>query len=1231
MMPPLQAMKRTITSSVRILRCILLWAVLPGTAILPVNAQYPYSIEMSHAMIGNAEIVAQLEIVHKPGFEAKTGLDYDARIDPNFAGNGTAYDPPSGFGNPDVSPSNMNYIITKTPQIAGFLTNGTYNSAQVSTDISYFDGLGRPYQDVSVMASPRQKDVIKPYTYDNAGRPDATFIPYSYTSENGKNGQFDGSYLVNQRNFIEQNFGPINKNFGFSKPLYEESPLNRVLKQSSPGADWALKPNTPDQEHVVEMEYSVNESYVIGWKVGNNSYDFFAYSPGKLFVNITKNENKGSNQSVTKEYKDKTGKVVMLENIEGNTSLKTCYIYDDFGLLRCVVPPKATTPANQNLCYHYRYDAHHRMVSKKLPDVDSVLMVYDKRDRLVMSQDGNMRAKDPIKQWVLVCYDQLNRPVMSGIYGTTSTRSQVQMQDYYDNSVTNLNENINAHFNDTEHGYTRNVFSALCSSNCTYDVLSVTYYDDYLFSLLNNSGTDPEQYDFDNTNGLVNVTEVLKPIKNMPTGTKVKVMKREVEETLKDWIISAQYYDDKYRVVQTVADNPCIDGRDVVTSKYSFTGRLDTLKTWHKAFADTTVYTETYVYDHRGRILEHTLEGLPNQPKVMLASMHYDSLGQLAKKQIHSEFSGGGYQPFIQQTDYSYNIRGWLTAINEPANTAAENDIFAMKLHYNDAMIGSSNPVQYNGNISSVNWATNHDQEKSAFRYSYDNLNRLTQGEYYRANDEGFYFHDGSFDEKNLTYDGNGNLQTLHRYGAGNSPIDLLNYTYLNNSNQISYIVDPTLDVPGVVDYPGGTAATQGFWYDHNGNMVKSADKGINTAILYNYLNKPEELDFGNGEKLDYIYDGNGNKLAKIVKDGDALPGSSLIYSGNFVYDLNRKLQYILTGEGRLVPDCDSYRFEYFMKDHLGNTRATYAPAVPSLAQVAEYQHYYPFGMQLEALCYTSGADLPNNHLFNGKELQLEYGLGWYDYGARFYDAALGRWHCADPLAEKSINNGAYNYCTNNPIRFIDPDGRERFLFDDEAYYVDNYSVDDQGNIKLEQETKDENDVLYTKKSWDNGKKDNSTTVEKGILDKMSSQNFIDQVTKALYPYDILTIKGDESASCLYSFLAKNSSNAEWGISRVGTSGENGLNFLTTGHVINKEPGGPGLYSSQLQYDSFREYTHSHPGGNHDAGYNDINFATIVLEKFPNATLKIFTPQDDKFTPMEFIDGIYTLPEVEVK
>jgi RHS repeat-associated protein len=90
---------------------------------------------------------------------------------------------------------------------------------------------------------------------------------------------------------------------------------------------------------------------------------------------------------------------------------------------------------------------------------------------------------------------------------------------------------------------------------------------------------------------------------------------------------------------------------------------------------------------------------------------------------------------------------------------------------------------------------------------------------------------------------------------------------------------------------------------------------------------------------------------------------------------------------------------------------------------IVQENHYYPFGMNLVGIEKEGQPEFMFQ--YNGKEKQEEFGLNWMDYGARFYDSQLGRWHAVDPLAEKYMPLSPYNYVANNPLNFIDPDGRE--------------------------------------------------------------------------------------------------------------------------------------------------------------------------------------------------------------
>ncbi len=192
-------------------------------------------------------------------------------------------------------------------------------------------------------------------------------------------------------------------------------------------------------------------------------------------------------------------------------------------------------------------------------------------------------------------------------------------------------------------------------------------------------------------------------------------------------------------------------------------------------------------------------------------------------------------------------------------------------------------------------------------------------------------------------------------------------------------------------------------------------------------MNLPILVDLGNNNYIEYLYDAAGIKLQqKVYKAGNLQKQTD--YVGNFVYE-DGSLKFILTDNGRLVaepveaPAPISFSYEYNIKDHLGNIRVTVQDSAGN-AVVQQENHYDPFGYTLTGQAYNNPLQLTvNKYQYNGKELQDDLGLDWYDYGARFYDAQIGRFHTQDAYAEKYISLSPYQYATNNPILYIDVNG----------------------------------------------------------------------------------------------------------------------------------------------------------------------------------------------------------------
>jgi RHS repeat-associated protein len=424
-------------------------------------------------------------------------------------------------------------------------------------------------------------------------------------------------------------------------------------------------------------------------------------------------------------------------------------------------------------------------------------------------------------------------------------------------------------------------------------------------------------------------------------------------------------------------------------------------------------------YDHGGRITQVEQHIYEHNAWYPVSTFEYDALGRSITQKL-----GVDGEKIVQEVNNTFNIRGWLTSINNPDNLGT--DLFAMRLNYQNQTLPEER--QYTGNITETDWAYRDgnpgDVKRMAYRYTYDGLNRLTDGRWYN----GGVRESDKFDTR-YEYDLQGNIKNLSRYGISgttNALIDNLGYTY--DGNRLQGVVDNSGKEEGYRDIN----KTNDFLYTANGSMKKDLDKGID--VTYNLLNLPQVVKETSGNlSVNYVYTATGAKLATLYLNGSNLVGGNR-YMGPIVrrYDSNTSAwvnDYVPTAEGRVVyKGGTTWVPQYFLKDHLGNTRSivekstSYSSTTGWATQVWQ-QSYYPFGMTLGQTYMAE-----NNQLtYNGKERQdfalNSRALDWLDYGARMYDASLGRWHRIDGKAEKYLSNSPYHFSGNNPVKFVEING----------------------------------------------------------------------------------------------------------------------------------------------------------------------------------------------------------------
>jgi len=807
--------------------------------------------------------------------------------------------------------------------------------------------------------------------YDSLGIGRYQYLPYAATDSTGhlKNSPFtaQGAFLSGVYNPSND---PAGEKFFYGTSQYEPYPGGRETLSMSPGNSWA------GQGRGVGHSYETNgDNEVLIWTIDTveDALPVSAgyYRKGRLYRTVTTDE-QGQMQV---EYKDVQGNIILRKNQLLSTDktsitnwLCTYYVYDAFNNQRFVIPPKAveylathswnllSDPALPGqLCYSFYYDYRGRVVARRVPGGGKVKTVYDAWDRAIMVQDSNLYMKN---QWLVNQYDVLGRPTANYLWNDAHDRA------YHAALAT---DTVN--------------YPTLSG---TYKLLQQTYYDNYDWVSVSGSGLSATFQSSEAANGFYPVSLTgypyaqpfsgeLQPAysttQGVVTGTKRLILEGG------GYLYSATFYDNSGRVVQTQSTNTA-GGIDYLTTQYGFDGRVLVTRS-HQLLPgktpDSLVTLTKFYYDNAGRVTE-IRKKLDSFPEVSLVRNTYNELGQLKQRQLGQQVVRGAYtsDPMDIQ-DYTYNVRGWLSAVNKDYARGNTNDRnFAEDISY-DYGFNVPNNGYFNGNISGIRWRSKGDGTQRAYGFKYDVANRLTSGTFtqYVNNQWGNLTAAGAlayplnYSLGSASYDANGNMLNLSQYGftansAGDQRIDNLKYGYPANSNQLRNVTDAIVNPnQQAIDFhtsalhaTGHDTTTLDYVYDGNGNLIRDLNKDIDSAgstgITYNYLNLPDTVRVISKGSIIYQYDASGARLSKTVREAGK-PDIIFRYFGTSVYR-NDTLQFLgheavrvryakkyysLGGSGY------QYFNDYFIKDHLSNTRMELTEQVDTSHYVATMEAAY--------------------------------------------------------------------------------------------------------------------------------------------------------------------------------------------------------------------------------------------------------------------------------------------------
>ncbi len=856
------------------------------------------------------------------------------------------------------------------------------NRGSFIRDVTYYDDLGYPVQELSVAGSPGGKTIARQTVWDKMHRSDTvSFLPYVRTSGDASLHAAPVA-LAEQLSWYGGGAHGYTDSRPYSVQAYETSPVGRPVYTQKEGDAWNVGGG-----HGASVSYGFNGDDVTEPVVLRLEWRPSAVAGGPATVScagdwpsgaLRRTRTTGENGTMIESFTDASGRLVCSRSYSGpggmGTMGETLYAYDFRDSLALVIQPEGAAAlralpaagrtitmsvdsANTNnaiyreYCFGYEYDGWGNLLGEHVPGGGTTERVFDARDRVVLETNDLMAGR-----YVLVQYDGFDRVTGRRVVSTALTVSELRQ-------LCAQGAGIPA--------------AAIAAMTTVCELYSAEYFPfgtitDALVGFVDDmSVVTSADVETVNVKGLLK-SETVYPSAcadgTPPAGGGPVITRRH-------------YYDYMGRVVQV--KESASDGWDArYSTKYDFIGKMVAKQESHHAPDDNvwkSLFTE-YSYDDRGRLLSlyRELDG----DELTMVYYSYDELGRMSTKTF------GHYDDYFFGTQsFDYDIHGWTTGISASYNG---NGLFSETLRYASTQKPST-AARWDGNIAEA--AFTDPDGSHTYAYTYDGIGRLTDAKHYAGTSNTVT---NASTERYISYDRNGNITALTRYDEAGTGMPL---SFAFTGNRIA-------------------ADT----YDAMGNMLTDSRKGL--EFSYNLANLPESVEGSDGASLTYSYLSDGSKWRASANEGP-----SILYRGSFVYEddgNSSRISSIAWDEGRISYDsgsniCD----EWHVRDHLGSVRAI-AGIGNYITGVRELNTYLPFGTRIPGSI--QAAD--NRHRFSGKEEQRygNFNLGLSDFGARYYDPVTCRWTTRDPLAGKYLGLSPYNYCNNDPVDIVDNHGDSLFV-----------------------------------------------------------------------------------------------------------------------------------------------------------------------------------------------------------